>query len=146
MWISLNQFLCSCSPQDVWYGRGPRWWWLRRGGERGGILDWGGGEDAAASCCPQRGQCVGQPQGQVWLHGLRGGSHPLEPMCRRSQCSAPGCGLLCGAAACSAAALCWFPLPFKGELSAQKWTPLNRCYLCLFILVGARTSWEDKLL
>lgn len=25
-------------------------------------------------------------------------------------------------------------------------SPFNRCYSCLFILVGARTSWEDKLL
>ncbi len=119
--FSLNQNDLADSlslSQDVWYGRGPGWWRFRWGGERGGVLDRGRGEDAAPSHGPQRGQCMGQPQGQVRLCGLWDGSHLLEPVCRLSQRSAPGSGLLCGAAACDAAAVCRFPLSFQGELSA----------------------------
>jgi len=102
--------------QDVWHGRGLGRWRLRRGGERGGVLDRGGSEDAAPSRGPQWGQCVGQPQGQVWLRGLRGSSHPLGPVCHPRQCFAPGSGLLGGAAARSAAAVRWFLVPLQGEI------------------------------
>lgn len=131
--IGLLQTVCFFFlVQDVWHRCGPGRQWIRGGGERRGVLDWGGCEDAATSRGPQRGECVGQPPGQVWLSGLRCGSHLLEPVCCLSRCCSPGCGLLCGAAARCAAALRRLPLPFKGELSAEMVAPLtySGCSLC----------------
>ena len=118
----------------MWYGRGPGRWRFRRGGERGGVLGRGGGEDAAPTGGPQRGQRVGQPQGQVRLRGLRDGARRLEPVCCAGQRSAPGPGLLCGAAACNAAAVRRLPLPLQGEWSAAQRSEVD-INLCVTVFV-----------
>lgn len=107
--------------QDVWHGRGPGWQRLRRGGEGWRALDRGRGEDAAPSHGPQRGQRVGQPQGQVRLFGIRRSAHPVESVCRLRQCCTPGRGLRRSALTCTVAALRGFSLPLQGELSPKHW-------------------------